>query len=159
MTRFDRLMLVTLPVLLAAGCSDRASDGASPEAGVEAAPEAVPVSGGTPAAGVISAADLVERLSTDAAPVLLDVRSAEEFAAGHIPGAIHMPYDEIPARLEELAEYRDEELVVYCRTGRRAGIAEAALREAGFTSVSDLAGHMRDWTAADHPVTDPLPCC
>jgi rhodanese-related sulfurtransferase len=159
MTRFDRLMLVTLPVLLAVGCSDRAGDEASPDAGAEAAAQPAAVTEGTSAAAVISPADLVVRLNTDRAPVLLDVRSAEEFAAGHIPGAIHIPYDEIPSRLAELAEYRDAELVVYCRTGRRAGIAEATLREAGFSSVSDLDGHMREWTAARHPVTDPQPCC
>jgi phage shock protein E len=159
MTRFDRLMLVTLPVLLAVGCSDRAGDGASPDAGAEAAAQPVPITEDTPGAPVTSPADLVERLNTDRAPVLLDVRSAEEFAAGHIPGAINIPYDEIPSRLAELAEFRDTALVVYCRTGRRAGIAEATLREAGFTSVSDLDGHMREWTAARHPVTDPQPCC
>ena len=159
MTRFDRLMLVTLPVLLAVGCSDRAGDGASPDAGAEAAAQPVPITEDAPGAPVTSPADLVERLNTDRAPVLLDVRSAEEFAAGHIPGAINIPYDEIPSRLAELAEFRDTELVVYCRTGRRAGIAEATLREAGFSSVSDLDGHMREWTAARHPVTDPQPCC
>ena len=159
MTRFDRLMLLTLPAILAAGCSDRAGDKASPDAGAEAAAQPASVTESTSAAAVISPADLVDRLNTDRAPVLLDVRSAEEFAAGHIPGAIHIPYDEIPSRLAELAEYRDAELVVYCRTGRRAGIAEATLREAGFSSVSDLDGHMREWTAARHPVTDPQPCC
>ena len=159
MTRFDRLMFVMLPVLFAVGCSDRAGGGASPDAGTEAAPQPVPVADGAPVAAVISPVELVERLNTDRAPVLLDVRSAEEFAAGHIPGAIHIPYDEIPMRLAELAEYRDTEIVVYCRTGRRAGIAEATLREAGFSSVSDLDGHMREWTAARHPVTDPQPCC
>ena len=44
--------------------------------------------------------------------------------------------------------------VAECMLGR-----EATLREAGFSSVSDLDGHMREWTAARHPVTDPQPCC
>jgi len=155
MTRFDRLALVTLPLILAVGCSDRASS----DAGAEAAPQPAPVTADASAGAVISPDELAGRLNTDGAPVLLDVRSAEEFAAGHIPGAILIPYDELPSRLAELSEYRDAEIVVYCRTGRRAGIAEATLREAGFSSVYDLEGHMREWTAARHPVTDPQPCC
>lgn len=159
MAGFCRLMLVTLPLLLAVGCSGSADDGSPPDSGAEAAPQPVSVTDAAAGGAVISPAELVERLNADRAPALLDVRSQEEFAAGHIPGAIHIPYDEIPSRLAELAEYRDAELVVYCRTGRRAKIAEATLREAGFSAVSDLDGHMREWTAARYPVTDPQPCC
>jgi rhodanese-related sulfurtransferase len=110
-------------------------------------------------AGVMVPADLAVLLEKGSAPVLLDVRSPEEYAAGHIPGAINVPYDEIPSRLAELAEYRDVDLVVYCRTGRRAKIAESALREAGFSRVADLQGHMVDWTAGRYPISEPRPCC
>jgi rhodanese-related sulfurtransferase len=103
--------------------------------------------------------ELVDRLGSETRFQLIDVRTPEEFAAGHIPGAVNIPYDELPARLHELEGLQAEELVVYCRTGRRAKIAEDALREAGFQNVRDLAGHMVAWTAASYPVSDPTPCC
>jgi len=49
--------------------------------------------------------------------------------------------------------------VVYCRTGRRAGVAENVLREAGFTRVFDLEGHMTEWNQAELPVVVPAECC
>ena len=159
MTRFVKLMLVAPAVLLTAGCSGSSGDGPAPDAGAEAGSQPVPAAGEVAGAAVIAPADLVARLSADRAPVLLDVRTPEEFAAGHIPGAINVPYDELASRLAELAEYRDAEVVVYCRTGRRARIAEATLQEAGFSAVSDLDGHMHEWTAARYPVSDPQPCC
>lgn len=104
---------------------------------------------------VITAADLVERLETADAPVILDVRSPEEYAEGHIPGAINVPYDQIAANLDSLESFLTSEIIVYCRTGRRATVAENALREAGFTEVLDLEGHMTAWNEAGHPVVVP----
>jgi rhodanese-related sulfurtransferase len=103
--------------------------------------------------------DLVDRLGNETELLLIDVRTPEEFAAGHIPGALNIPYDKLPSRLHELEGRQSEELVVYCRTGRRAKIAEQALVEAGFQNVRDLAGHMVAWTAASYPISDPTPCC
>ena len=74
---------------------------------------------------------------------LLDVRSPEEFAGGHLPGAIHIPVDELQARIYEL-EPRDAGVVVYCRSGRRSARAAELLRTSGFDAVHDL-GSMSDW--------------
>ena len=104
---------------------------------------------------VITSAELLERLEGENAPVILDVRSPEEFAEGHIPGAINIPYDQVAANLDSLESFRTAEIVVYCRTGRRAGVAENVLREAGFTQVSDLEGHMTSWSEAELPVVVP----
>ena len=76
---------------------------------------------------------------------IIDVRTPEEFAAGHIPGAINIPVGEIGARLAELEASRDKTIVAYCRSGRRAGVALKALHEAGFTKLSHLAGDMPGW--------------
>jgi phage shock protein E len=69
--------------------------------------------------------------------VLLDVRTPEEFAAGHVQGARNIPVQELAARLEELGS-RQVRVGVYCRSGRRSAAAEALLRARGFERVSDL---------------------
>jgi rhodanese-related sulfurtransferase len=88
-------------------------------------------------------------LARSEAPLVLDVRSAEEFAGGHVPGARHVAFDQVAARLAELGPPR--EVVVYCERGPRAGKAAAVLVGAGFR-VLHLAGHMSGWRAAGLPV-------
>lgn len=68
---------------------------------------------------------------------VIDVRTPAEFAAGHVPGAVNVPYDEIGRRSAELGP-PSTPLVLYCRSGRRSGIAVAALKEKGFTRLYDL---------------------
>ena len=101
----------------------------------------------------ISATALHLRLNTAAAPLILDVRSPEEYAAGHIPGARNIPYRELPEHLDALAAFRQEEVVVYCEVGVRAGIAESLLGQAGFEQVLSLEGDMQGWREADLPVS------
>jgi len=103
-------------------------------------------------AASISAAALAARLGTSEVPAILDVRTPEEFAAGHVPGAINLPYDEVTQRIDEVADLQGEEVVVYCRSGKRAGLAESDLRAAGFSKVIDLEGHMQGWEAGGFPV-------
>jgi phage shock protein E len=70
---------------------------------------------------------------------LVDVRSADEFAEGHIEGAINIPVDDIAARTAELGD-KSQPVVLYCRSGKRSARAAATLREAGFTKVENLGG-------------------
>lgn len=100
----------------------------------------------------IGADELISRIEAGTAPTILDVRTPEEFAEGHIQGAINIPYTELEERYSELEMEGLEELVVYCRSGRRAAIAEAALAELGFTNVRDLDGHIAAWKEADRPL-------
>ena len=93
----------------------------------------------------ITPAELAERVRTRAAPLILDVRSSREYAAAHVPGAINIPHTELAGRLSELGIDKSDELVVYCRSGRRAALAEQVLAEAGYTSVRSLEGQMRAW--------------
>lgn len=86
------------------------------------------------------------------APLFLDVRTPEEFAAGHVPGAVNIPHDALPARAGELASHKQKDVVVYCESGRRAAIASDALHEAGFARVQHLAGDMSGWRKAGLPV-------
>jgi phage shock protein E len=72
--------------------------------------------------------------------VYVDVRQPAEWAEGRVEGAIHIPHTEMQARLAELEEHRDADIVLYCRTGRRAGIAEEILRQAGFERLHNGGG-------------------
>ena len=73
------------------------------------------------------------------AGTLLDVRSADEFAAGHLRGALNVPVQELNQRLAELGA-KERPVAIYCRSGRRSAVAAQLLRAAGFTSVTDLGG-------------------
>jgi rhodanese-related sulfurtransferase len=83
------------------------------------------------------------------APLVLDVRSAEEFASGHVPAAINISHELVAARIGELDPAR--EVVVYCERGGRAAQAAELLRGAGFR-VRHLTGDMSDWREQGLPV-------
>jgi rhodanese-related sulfurtransferase len=68
---------------------------------------------------------------------VVDVRTPAEFAAGHVPGAVNVPFDQIAARAGDLGP-PGAPLLLYCRSGRRSGIAAQELRGLGFTNVYDL---------------------
>lgn len=93
----------------------------------------------------ITQRELLQRLDAHEAPLIVDVRRADEFAAGHLPGAINIPHREIAARLTELRAHQHREVVVYCESGRRAAIAVRILEQAGFTKVRHLQGDMQSW--------------
>ena len=78
---------------------------------------------------------------------LLDVRSAEEYQEGHIKGAVNISHSTLADNLAKLAKNKDTMVIVYCRSGRRAGIAEGILRDNGFTNVKHLDGDMKGWLA------------
>ncbi|MGY3870259.1 rhodanese-like domain-containing protein [Aeromonas crassostreae] len=78
-------------------------------------------------------------------PLLLDVRTPAEFAEGHIPGAINISHEQLRTRLAELGDDRRLPIVVYCRSGRRAALAQAELEKAGFGHVYHLSGDYPGW--------------
>jgi phage shock protein E len=97
----------------------------------------------------VSPQDLAARVeSEDPGLVILDVRTEEEFAAGHVPGARNVPHDQLQARLSELALLKDKEVVLYCRSGRRSHLAAQTLREAGFKRLLQLEGDYPGWEAS-----------
>lgn len=83
--------------------------------------------------------------------VVVDVRSAEEFEAGHVPGAINIPHGNIDQAFELLADKKTAQVILYCRSGRRAGIAAEKLSELGFSNLKHLAGDMKAWEANQLP--------
>jgi rhodanese-related sulfurtransferase len=103
----------------------------------------------------ITARELVEKIQSSRAPLILDVRSREEYARGHIPGALNIPHAEFLGRLSEIDAAKTDEIVVLCRSGYRARIAEKILIEAGYSDVRDLVGHMNTWDRAGYPIEQP----
>lgn len=97
----------------------------------------------------ISQPALVTQIESGNAPLILDVRTAEEYAAGHIPGAINIYFREIGERLDELP---DGPIVVYCERGIRANIAEKTLYDAGIDSVFHLEGDISAWRKNNLPL-------
>ena len=88
--------------------------------------------------------------SRDPELLVLDVRSPEEYAAGHVPGAVNVPYDQVAQRLAEIP--KDKDVVLYCRSGRRTGIAAEVLESNGYTRLQHLQGDMEAWVKAGRPV-------
>ncbi|MFT3848162.1 MAG: rhodanese-like domain-containing protein [Propionivibrio sp.] len=73
--------------------------------------------------------------------IVIDVRTPEEFATGHVDGALNIPYDAIKPDLPALAKIgKDENIVLYCRSGRRSAIAKQTLNDLGYRSVQDGGG-------------------
>ena len=86
--------------------------------------------------------NLYNLLSANPEPyILIDVRTAEEYASGHIPSAINIPYDIISDNMP--TENSDDLIIVYCRSGRRSGIAQKAINDLGFTNIYDFGGVSR----------------
>ncbi|MDH3290542.1 MAG: rhodanese-like domain-containing protein [Gemmatimonadota bacterium] len=103
----------------------------------------------------IAQQELASRLGRADAPLILDVRSVEEYRLGHISSAINIPYQQIGARLNELAASRDRDIVVYCESGPRTETVEARLRQAGFERVYHLDGDMAGWRRSRLPTEAP----
>ncbi len=84
----------------------------------------------------------------DGGALLLDVRSADEYAGGHVDGAVNIPHTEIAERIAEIRKLQGGDLhkpiVLYCRSGHRAGLAKHDLEAAGFDRVTNLGG-IDDW--------------
>jgi rhodanese-related sulfurtransferase len=100
---------------------------------------------------LISPQALLERQAKgDSSLFVLDVRTAEEFAAGHVPGAVNVPYDQVASQLAQIP--KDKDVVLYCKSGRRAGLAADVLAANGYTKLEHLQGDMPAWSKEGRPV-------
>jgi phage shock protein E len=82
--------------------------------------------------------------------VMLDVRTPEEYAQGHIPGVTLIPLDQVEARLAEIP--KDKTVIVTCRSGNRSAQAAQLLREKGYENVHNMLGGFAAWEKAGYPV-------
>jgi phage shock protein E len=107
-------------------------------------------SSGAGQAPSISPAELQAQRESGSAPVVIDVRSVQEYAAGHIPGAVHIPHEQVAERIGEVDTANG--VALYCMIGPRARLGEAALLEAGQAEVFHIEGGFSAWQAAGLPV-------
>tara|TARA_Y100001970_G_C13994114_1_gene729801 strand:+ start:129 stop:512 length:384 start_codon:yes stop_codon:yes gene_type:complete len=82
--------------------------------------------------------------------VLLDVRTQAEYDSGHILNAINISHEQILEDPELLAEYKDSQMVVFCRSGGRAGKVIQLLESIGFEDIIDIDGDMLAWSKAGY---------
>jgi phage shock protein E len=98
----------------------------------------------------ISAAELHDRRTSGEAPVVIDVRTPEEYATGHVPGAVNIPFDQVAERIVEVDAPHG--VALYCMVGPRARKGESALLATGYASVFHLEGGLAAWQEAGLPV-------
>jgi phage shock protein E len=97
--------------------------------------------------------ELHTRIHQGLAPgeVVLDVRDTDEYAEGHIAGALNIPHEQVAAHAHELTQY--QRIYIHCGGGGRAGRAVAALQKAGLTNLVHISeSGMRTWLEAGYPV-------
>jgi len=111
----------------------------------------------TQAGDRISQIDLLEHINTESKRsgsefLILDVRTAEEYAEGHIPGAVNIHFRDVPNHFDTLRDQNSSSIIVYCETGIRAGIARRSLMNSGFDSILHLEGDMQEWRRQNLPI-------
>ena len=98
----------------------------------------------------IDASEAVRLINADAA--IIDIRSADAFARGHIVNAKNIPFDEFEAKRSQIEKWKAKPIVAVCDSGVTTNRAVASLRQAGFQSVYGLKGGMNGWTQEGLPV-------
>jgi rhodanese-related sulfurtransferase len=100
----------------------------------------------------MKAHELLKRIESKRAPVIVDTRLRSEFKRGHVPGAIHAPSLKILLNTAPLPENKGLEMVLYCGHGQRAWIAKQLLAARGYRNTELLEGHMKFWRRAGLPL-------
>ncbi len=133
-----RVLLLAFALVALAGCGGSATD------------ETAATSGKTTAA-VLASPTEAQSLIQDGGVTLLDVRTPEEFAAGHIAGAENIDFYASDFADQIGALDHGERYVVYCKSGNRSGQATAMMAQEGFASVTDVDGGIEAWETAGLP--------
>ncbi len=96
-------------------------------------------------------AEVKKRLDAGEKFILIDVREDNEWARGHIPGAVHLGRGVIERDIEDRIPEKSAELVLYCGGGYRSAMSADNLQKMGYTNVSSMDGGWRGWTEAGYP--------
>lgn len=144
-----RLLMIAVLLILCAltACSDSGASGKTDasQAASDAATEAETANPIPVGYRQISQDEAREMMKTEEDYILLDVRTPEEFAEGHIPGAVCISHDAIPTdEIPELPD-KDQLILVYCRSGRRSKLAAEQLVRQGYTHIVEFGG-INTWT-------------
>lgn len=99
--------------------------------------------------GDVTVERAMELINEKPSLVILDVRTDGEYGDGHIEGAVNIPVNELEGRLGELE--KEDETLVYCRTGNRSGTAVGILKENGYEKIFHMNKGITAWTAAGYP--------
>lgn len=110
-----------------------------------------PMAKGGAVGGGLTPSDAVQLMNREKA-LVIDVCSADEFAAGHVKGARHVPLDELASRLPTVAKNKAVPLIMVCASGARSRRAVAVARKLGYEKVHSLSGGMGAWRSASLPV-------
>ena len=92
----------------------------------------------------ITAEEAKRIMDTEESYIILDVREQDEYDAGHIPGAILIPYTQIEEKANEMLPDKEQLIMVYCRSGRRSKEASEKLVKLGYTNIVEFGGIL-DW--------------
>src|SRR5262245_7510456 len=95
------------------------------------------------------------RAKADKGAVLVDVREPDEWANGHIPGAVYIPRGYLELRVEEKVPDRSADVVVYCAGGTRSAFGAKSLQELGYKNVTSMAGGFGKWKESGFPIVVP----
>ena len=129
------------PLLLLLACGTPSAPTPAPApASTEAAPAAQP-----------GESDVVALQAKLGQVPVVDVRTDAEFQSGHVPGAIHIPLDQLETRLAELEPYRAGDLYLICEVGGRSARAASLLADRGFQRPINVVGGTRAWRDAGYP--------
>lgn len=93
----------------------------------------------------MTATELQALLDSGVKPLMIDVREGHELSNGVIVGAVHIPMNEVPARLEDFAAQQDKPVVLICRSGQRSAQVGQFMEHVGFNDVINLDGGMNSW--------------
>jgi phage shock protein E len=94
------------------------------------------------------------RAAYDSGAVFVDVRTEAEWSAGHVANARHLPVDEVAADAATVLPQKNEPVVLYCKSGRRAQSAAEQLRQLGYQHVTAITGGYAELKAAGYPVVE-----
>ena len=100
--------------------------------------------------------DIKRRLDSREKLTLVDVREDNEWARGHLPGAVHLGKGIIERDVEETFPDKDAPLVLYCGGGFRSALVADNLQKMGYTNVISMDGGWRGWTTAGYPIEKPV---
>jgi len=145
------ILFATAASLLLGACGSNVEESAGTPVSLVEESAGTPVGESTETS--ISRDRLAYRIEAGSPPLILDIRSREDYARSHIPGAINIPVDELPTRMAELPIAKSDEVVVVQQLPWDPGekLAKETLRESGYSDVRHLTGQLRKWNAAKLP--------